>query len=279
MKNNCNLDKPRIQGLRVLCLGIAAVWLVATLGLYKEGKREKYDDRVKPGAVIYGTHSAPVLPTVSVSTRQSSIPMISGNEVRSYAHSGHAATSSMNAGGDFRLYTTSSATARTGGGGGGIAGGGSSSSSTSSSFAGTSYSGGFAAISTLSSAFGQSTGMANPVVTASELAAVSSRMNIGPRRVIDNGDGTYTGEYHGEYNDATGLYWDEDEEDWVAYRPVGTTKEEGGFVYEWNGSAWVLKGQVEDLGTPIGSTPWLLLLLLLLVYILMRKAGFADNKE
>lgn len=63
-------------------------------------------------------------------------------------------------------------------------------------------------------------------------------------------------------------YWDEELEEWVNITPVGTIKEEGGVMYEWNGSGWVVKGQIADLGTPVGDAPWLWMLLLLAAYAL-----------
>ena len=63
-------------------------------------------------------------------------------------------------------------------------------------------------------------------------------------------------------------YWDEVLEDWVNITPVGTIKEEGGVMYEWNGSEWVRKSQIADLGTPVGDAPWLCLLLLCAAYAL-----------
>ena len=105
----------KLTGSRVgmmIAIGVllTALWLVAAYGTYMESQREKYDIHVSPGAVSYGTHSTATVPMVSVSRRQS-LPMISGGEVRSYAHQGHAsmpsAASSANG-----LYTTSSATVK-----------------------------------------------------------------------------------------------------------------------------------------------------------------------
>jgi len=268
MKKKESLDKPRIKGLRVLYIGVAAIWLVATLGVYKESKREKFDLSVKPGAVAYGTHSAPIIPMVSVSTRRTALPMVSGDEVRSSAFYGHAATPSTTTGSSYRVYTTSSASARTSGGG--VAGGGRSSSSSSSS---SQYGGGHAVLSMLLSSFAPSAGsISNTAVTPTNMATTSMRMNIGPRRIVKpTGDGT-GGDKQPDVDDpSVWWYWDEYEEDWVSGDPpVGAVKEEGGIYYEWNGSAWIPKGNVPDLGTPVGDAPWLLLLLLMAVYTIFR---------
>ena len=63
-------------------------------------------------------------------------------------------------------------------------------------------------------------------------------------------------------------YWDEEEEDWVSDMPVGTIRDNGGVIEEWNGSEWVPKSQIADLGTPVGDAPWLCLLLLCTAYAL-----------
>jgi hypothetical protein len=77
-----------------------------------------------------------------------------------------------------------------------------------------------------------------------------------------NGDGEYDGEY---YN---GLYWNEEEGEWQSTPPVGTIRENEGVIEEWNGSEWVRKSQIADLGTPVGDAPWLWMLLLLAAYAL-----------
>ena len=99
------------------------------------------------------------------------------------------------------------------------------------------------------------------------------RMNVGPRRV--NPHAGETGSEGDQYQDTEDpnlwWYWSEAAEDWVSGDPpVGTVKEEGGVMYEWNGSAWIPKGNVPDLGTPVGDAPWLLLLLLMAVYTIFR---------
>ena len=250
-----NLDTSRAGMIVFLGVLLGALWLLVAFGTYHEAQRQKYIVSVHPGSVNYGTHSTAVVPMVSVPTHRSSVPMISGNTVRSYAYSGHATmpqTGSGNSG--YKLQTISSATLHSIGGGGSGGGGGTSGGSTGSS-KGISYSGSFA-VPTLA--------LASPLRSASSEESFILRNR---RRVIDNGDGTYTGEYNGEYYD--GKWWDEEKEDWVSYTPVGTVKEGvDGYYYEWDGYTWVRKGQIEDLGTPIGDAPWLWLLLLVGAYAL-----------
>lgn len=276
---NCNLDKPWITGLYVLCVGIAAIWLTAKLGTYQEGNREKYYDRVRPGAVTYGTHSTVTMPIISVPIRQG-VPMVSRKEVRSYAHYGRSsmsttskASSSTSAGNGYRLFTTSGAQVQTGGYGSSAMSTASSAQCVSASGSrGISYSG--TAVAMPSMAFAQLTGAATTATIASNIAATSRRMSVGARRTKPDytGTGGVTVEKDGET-----WYWSDEEEDWVNVTPVGTVKEEDGYYWEWNGSAWVRKGEIADLGTPIGDAPWWLMLVLLLAYGVAKKVGFRRN--
>lgn len=261
---------------------VSGLCFTAADRINREVKIPKYDLTIRPGRVTYGTVSRAVVPMVSVSTPRSGMPIVSGGTVRAYAHSGHATMPVMSShrgsgySTNYKLYTVSSAKVHSIGGGG-AGGGGTAGSSTTSSSSSSNirYSSSYATVSMpslalASSSSSRSTTAAAPATTpSSDLAAASPRLKSGIRRVIANGDGTYTGEYDGEYYD--GLYWNEKEEEWQSDPPVGTIKEEGGQVYEWNGMTWVLKGQVEDLGTPIGSTPWLLFLLLSLAYVLFKR--------
>lgn len=289
------MNNKLLIGLMILLVVgfVSGLCFTAADRINREVKIPKYDLTIRPGRVTYGTVSKAVVPMVSVSTPRSSMPMVSGGAVRAYAHSGHAimpVMSSHRGSGystNYKLYTVSSAKVHSIGGGG-AGGGGTAGSSTTSSSSSSNirYSSSYATVSmpSLALASSSSSRLATVATAAttpsSDIAAASPRLKSGIRRVIDNGDGTYTGEYDGEYNDATGLYWNEEEEDWVDYPPVGTIKEEDGLIYEADGSGgWTLKGQVEDLGTPIGSTPWLLFLLLSLAYVLNRKAGWVGRKE
>ena len=264
MKMKCNLDKPRIKGLRVLCFGIAAIWFVATIGTYEESKREKYDDRVKPGTVTYGTHSAPtVIPLVSVSTRRSAVPMISGSDVRSSAYYGHSSMPSTASGSRYRLYTTSSATATTGGNGGGSGiSGGSASSSRGITYGGMSLA---VPMQTLATPTYTSASLPSMAIASNNLVSNTSNRHI--RKAAPVESGTEDGQEGVDTEDPSKKwYWNEEEEEWQETPPVGTVKEEDGYYWEWNGSAWVRKGEIADLGTPIGDAPWWLIVLLIAIY-------------
>lgn len=89
--------------------------------------------------------------------------------------------------------------------------------------------------------------------------------NGAPRRVYEPGVKV----------DGNGHYWDADEEAWLPIPgldpipQVGDTKYEGGIEYTWNGSAWVVSSN--EVNNPIGSLPFLLMLLLCGGYVVMKK--------
>lgn len=74
--------------------------------------------------------------------------------------------------------------------------------------------------------------------------------------------------YSGAETDGEGNYWDENAEAWLPIPGadpskgsyVGETREIEGKNYIWTGTEWILNTTPEV--TPIGDTPWLLLLLL-----------------
>lgn len=239
---------------------LAAIWGVALYGVSEEGSSSgvvTYHVSVHPGAVSYGTHSTASVPMVSMPSMSHTAPMVSGGSVRSYAHHGHAAMPASRTSSGFRIHTLSSASVHSIGSGGG-GGGGMTGSRGGSSSKGIHTSGGSFAV---------------PVLALNTSSFASSGMQTGGRfarphirRVYENGDG----EYDGEYNESTGLYWNEDEEVWQDTPPIGTIRDNGGVIEEWNGTAWVRKGDIADLGTPVGDTPWLWILLLAVAFALIR---------
>lgn len=250
---------PRLGMILVLCAAVAAIWMTAVYGTYKETQYTKYDVRVSPGSVNYGTHSTATMPMVAAPSHHMSTPMISGGEVRSYAYSGHASYA-HNPSPATPIYTTSSATIHTIGSGGGNGGGVSSSPSgdRGASSRGMSYSGGSVAMPALAV-------NCSLLATSSVSAAEASVPRAGgPRKIKENGDGEYQGESNG-----SGKYWDE-EEGWVDLF-VGAIKIEGGKVYQCTSVSpivWTYMRDQEDPSnpTPLGNTPWLWMLLLVLGY-------------
>ena len=256
MRNDNNT--PRLGMIAALGAITVAIWLVAVYSTYHDTQEPKYNVRVRPGTVSYGTHSTATMPVLSVPAHRSAAPMISGGAVRSYAHYGHAAmpTASSNSG---QMHTTSSATVHTIGSGGTAGGGGigASGGSGSTSSRGIRYgSGGGASIPGLA--------MVTPIYTSSATAAGPSRYSMRPRRM----PGAEVGD-EGDWQEDTEGWWYKDEDGWVAPW-IGATRPAGdGNFWKWDGTQWVL---VDDQGDPVapsvplGDAPWLWMLLLALGY-------------
>jgi len=115
---------PRVGAAVFFLIGVSALWVCAVIALTQESKRETYDVAIRPGAVSYGTHSSATVPLVSSPHHGAVTPLVSGNTVRSYAHSGHASAPAANT--SAQIHTTSSAAVKSvgsgSGGGGGIGG-------------------------------------------------------------------------------------------------------------------------------------------------------------
>ena len=256
MRNNERT--PRLGMIVALGAAIVAIWLVALYGTYEDAKKEKYDVGVRPGAVTYGTHSSAVVPMVSSPMHSTSAPMISAGAIRSYAYQGHATMLSTTTGAGFKLHTTSSATVHTLGSGGGSGSIGSASGSSSSS-RGITYGGASVSMPTFA--------LMTPTY-ASENTALSQRRGVGPRRVHEDGFGGYEGDYSGEYYG--GQWWSEDD-GWVDEPFEGCVKNEGGLLYRYEGGEWVLQGnQGDPSNTPLGATPWFLMLFLAIGYGIVK---------
>ena len=267
MKNK--MRNPR-SGVAILFLCAAAclIWTIAAYGTYEESKRAKYNVRIKPGTVTYGTHSSAVIPMTNMS--RSVAPMISGNAVRSYAHSGHATPSYYAASSGSRIYTTSSAQVHSIGAGGG-GGGGISASGSSSSGRGISYGGGSVSMPTLAM---NTPRRATTTTYASDATSFAPEGGLRRANPHEGEIGSEGDKYQDTENPNIWWYWDEDEEGWVSGNPpVGTIRwnNELGYYEEWNGSTWVRKGEIPDLGTPLGPTPWILMLLLAVAYVAKKR--------
>lgn len=256
---NNYVDKSRGRMIIVLGVLLAALWLVIAHAALEDARQEKYDGRVRPGVVESGTRTAAPTPVYVAPRPRTGVPMVSGNAVRSYAHSGHATMPSMASGSGYMVHTTSSATVHTIGSGGG----GSNNQSpitnhqSASSSRGIQY--GSPSVSMPVLALARPTYAAqSEMYTTSALAAAPGR-NGHVRKVYANGDGEYDGE---PYN---GQWWSEDAEEWVDDPFVGCRRynETTGRWEEWNGSEWVTAGDITDpTNTPVGTTPWMLMLLL-----------------
>lgn len=241
-----------------LCVAVLFLWTVAVYVTYQETKMAQYNVSIKPGAVNYGTHSTVTMPPVMRTSYRHSTPMISGDAVRAYAHTGHATMPMASTGSSsgFRIHTTSSAQVHSIGGGGNSGNGGMMNGSGSASSArGIRYSGGAVSMPTLA----LNSSMLNTRTSAAEASAAIA---TGPRRVLANGDGEYNGE---PYN---GQWWNEDDEEWVNEPFVGAIRYNGDVMERYDGSNWVPVNNQGDPGVPVGATPWILMLLLAGAYAL-----------
>ena len=251
-----NVQTPKSRAVLVgLCAVALFLWTVAVYVTYQDAKMTRYNVSIKPGAVNYGTHSTVTMPPVMRTSYRHSTPMISGDVVRAYAHTGHATmpVASNGSSSGFRIHTTSSATVHSIGGGGST-GGGMMSSIGGSSSRGIRNSGGSVSMPMLAFAASSS--------TVSSAYPSSGLSTPGMKKVKPNGDGEYNGEY---YN---GQWWNDDEENWVDEPFVGAIRYNGDVMERYDGSNWVPVNNQGDPGVPVGATPWILMLLLAGAYAL-----------
>ncbi len=251
-----NVQTPKSRAVLVgLCAVALFLWTVAVYVTYQDAKMARYNVSIKPGAVNYGTHSTVTMPPVMRTSYRHSTPMISGDVVRAYAHTGHATmpVASNGSSSGFRIHTMSSATVHSIGGGGST-GGGMMSSIGGSSSRGIRNSGGSVSMPMLAFAASSS--------TVSSAYPSSGLSTPGMKKVKPNGDGEYNGEY---YN---GQWWNDDEENWVDEPFVGAIRYNGDVMERYDGSNWVPVNNQGDPGVPLGATPWILMLLLAGAYAL-----------
>ena len=261
---NSNVQTPKSRAVLVgLCAVALFLWAVAVYVTYQDAKMARYNVSIKPGAVNYGTHSAVTMPPVMRTSYRHSTPMISGDAVRAYAHTGHATmpTASYGSSSGFRIHTTSSATVHSIGGGGSTGGGMMNGSGSASSARGIRYSGGSVSMPMLAM---NSSMMTSPVLATEQ----SMPRAIGPRRAQPKDPGAYDGEWSDAgAGDGDWYRWDDWAGKWVAPEQ-GDTRIEGGVTYKWDGTSWVPVCDQGDPGVPVGATPWILMLLLAGAYAL-----------
>ena len=272
------------RGGLLIALGVllAALWGLISYGAYEESKRVKYDVSVRPGAVTYGTHSTAFVSSVSASTYRSSVPMISGGAVRSYAHYGHASMPKASTGSGYRLHTTSSATVHSIGGGGSTGGGGYSAggNSSSSNRINCSVSMPTLAMATPSRTTSSISGSVTSGITTSASSLTQgtttseTSSSVSPARRGSIRKGQPSGEGgEGEWRnggEGDGDWWYYDPWDgWVAAE-IGDTRPAGdGNYYRYDGEGpWTL---VNDQGdpvnpTPLGDTPWFWMIIFAAIY-------------
>ena len=106
---------------------------------------------------------------------------------------------------------------------------------------------------------------------ASALAAAPGRN--GHVRKTPGSPGTWEGE---TTTDGDGL-WTWDGEGWTLTTPEGTTKTEGGITYVFHNGNWEVLNNQGDPGVPVGATPWLLMLLLVGAYGIVKTIRKKQN--
>lgn len=266
-----NTFKPRGGAIIILCIAVAALWLTAVYGTYEDSQREKYSATIKPGEVVYGTHSSAVVPMTVTTTRPgSTVPMVSASAVRSYAHHGHATMPAASQSSGYTMHTTSSATVHTIGSGGASGGVSSSlSGDRGASSRGIVY--GSPSISMPMLAVNSARSSAFSAQAAEN--ATSPYSGVGPRRVHDNGNGGVDGDYNGEaWQDGDTWYiWDMSEGEWRDPEDYDSRTDSYGNTYEYRDGEWVWVSGPGDPGVPVGATPWLLMMTLGAIYALRKR--------
>lgn len=263
------MRNPR-SGVAVLFLGVSALvlWAIAMYGTYEDKQRGKYEVSIKPGAVVYGTHSTATMPSVAIPMHRASVPMVSSSAIHEYAYYGHASMPTTAPTGR-GLYTTSSAKVHTIGSGGGNGGGGMISGGSSSSSRGVSHSGGSISMPSLPSLAINTSSLA----TQTYAAEATTPRAIGPRK-IPGYDGTEDGEAGQDPDTKEWWIWDDEEEEWVRPSNGDSYTDEFGNVYEYQGTypdgSWVWISGPGDPGVPVGATPWLMMLALAAAYTTRR---------
>lgn len=272
--NKYNNTRPPRTGVIVLASVIfLSIMVIATLNAYeKEAQALGYAVKMSPASVSYGTVSTARTSTPVVVPMQHTSPMMSRGISYSNAYSSYTAMSKgSSSGAGLKVYTTSSVSAPVYSNGGSNAGGGSmgSTGASSSSHRGTTRYGG---VSVTMPVLAMNSSL---LATSASAAEISSPGISGPRRVKPTGSGE-DGEwrYGGDdpENPSDWWYYDEWEGDWIPPKDGDPRTDGAGNNYVYVGTypdgSWVLVGDQGDPTNPqpLGATPWLLMLLLLVAY-------------
>lgn len=241
----------------VLLLGALAIALLiqGVIHLHREVETFGAEHRYTTTHVTYGTQSKatampPMVQSPSLRRTAVAVPITSGSVPHATPYTTCSTPSS------FTIHTTSSAEVRSVGSGGGGGGGIATTNGSTSSRRGITYGGASLSMPTLA--------LATPSLATDPSSA---RYTTGPRRIRENGDGSYNGETKTEGGNT--YYWDEDAEEWINNTPIGTTKTENGQTLEWNGDDWVVvKGT--DPYVPVGPMPWLFMAVLSAAYVVIK---------
>ena len=263
-----NTFKPRGGAIIILCIAVAALWLTAVYGTYEDSQREKYSAAIKPGEVVYGTHSSAVVPmTVTTIRPGSTVPMVSASAVRSYAHHGHATMPAASQSSGYTMHTTSSATVHTIGSGGGASGGGMSAGGSSASQRGVVY--GSPSISMPMLAVNNMQSSMFSTQTAETYA--SQYRGIGRRKM----PGSPGSDGDTEYDSGDGKWWTWDNGSWREVTAGDTWYDpDDDCIKIWvDGTGWCEMDEYGDpiVPTPVGATPLLLMMALGAIYAMRKR--------
>ena len=269
MRNN-NYTRPPRKGVIVFASFVfAALFIIAFIISYEQRTDLAHSVHLSPISANYGMVSTVRSSSLAV-PMHSTAPLLSSGTIHAYAYSGHATMPSTGSSSGFRIHTLSSATMHSygssgGGGGGGAVSGGSSSSPSSQTIR---YNGVSVSMPSLAMT---STSRTNRIISSSAvLATETGNDSHRPgqiKRVHSDGFGGYEGDYNGEPYE--GQWWNSALEEWVEDPFNGAKKIDGGLTYEYRDGEWVLVGnQADPTNVPLGTTPWLLMILLTCVYAL-----------
>lgn len=264
MQGNNNHRVPLFGQMAIIICAVGAM-VLAIAGLVERLEQQK------PIRTSVGAYRAPVV-TSSVTLPTYTPSLSAGHSHHTHAsysapavayhQSGHRSLLGSSTGSYRARERQFTSTGYAGGNsGGGFGGGSSSTGSTSQSSVG--------GVHTSSISFAMPTIAMNSRISQN-IAQEESMVMSAPRRIKTNGDGSYNGEPNGE-----GQYWDDDEGEWVNDLVAGMLKIENSDgvtnTYRWTGSSWELIESIADPNSPIGSLPFLLMLLLCGAYVVVKE--------
>lgn len=255
------LEEGKIRGLRIgiialLSVVAAAIWVAAVYVTYQDRKRLRLEESiVHPGMVNYGSSYAASKVAIVPREGKKNAPVISGDEVRQYAHSGHGLAYGEEA--QNPIYLQSSARVHDIGSGGYVAVSENGTTSRSSS-RGIAYA---------------NTAVMMPLPPKGSLSLATTAdqrehaRGVNARKAMPG----YKGEDGDWINGGAGDWWYYDEDHWR--NPLdGETRFDPtlSYVVVWNGAEWVKQTEY-DPGLPVGDVPWMYVLFLCGIICIIKK--------
>lgn len=248
----------RVCVIVLLSLVSAAIWVAAVYVTYQDRKRLRMEESiVHPGMVNYASNNTQSRVVQLPRIEHNNTPVISGDEVRQYARTGHGGMSEEQS--LKPMYEQSSARVRDMGPGGVVSPSGNETSTSSSSSRGIIYA-------------NTAVAMPFPNRGSSLIARVSdhsehTRAGVSTRKAMPG----YKGEDGDWINGGEGDWWYYDEDHWR--NPLsGETRFDPtlSYVVVWNGAEWVKQTEY-DPGLPVGDVPWMYVLFLCGIICIIKK--------